>query len=208
MSEPSPTPDSHGSDPALELPATVDAAVQRLFAVLPDKAKAEIAAKGQDQLIKLHFGLGNWIRENFALWQGNAALAQDASCPYPDDVAGVIINALWRHLRASEQRDIPTIVVDPDDGGTQAGVLLPPPPGFRPKPIRERLDEPIDPKGDCRVLHGKPYILYGNADYAQDWSGEFVREVHPFILIGAPSITIAEFWARVRAIEAEGQCRK
>ena len=84
-----------------------------------------------------------------------------------------------------------TIIVDPDDDdhGTQTGTMLPPPPGFKPKPIREQLDEPIDPEGECCVLNGKPYILYGMWDYAEDWSGEFVREVHPFMLIGAPTIT-------------------
>ena len=98
-----------------------------------------------------------------------------------------------------------TIVVDwdDDDHGTQTGTMLPPPPGFQPKPIRERLDEPIDPEGDFRVLDGKPYILYGMWDYAEDWSGEFLREVHPFTLIGAPNITVEEFWKLVRAIEAE-----
>lgn len=98
-----------------------------------------------------------------------------------------------------------TIIVDWDgaDRGMQAGTWTTPPPGFRPKPIRERLDEPIDPEGECCVLVGKPCILYGMWDYAEDWSGEFVREVHPFMLIGAPKIAPTEFWGRVRAIEAE-----
>jgi hypothetical protein len=96
-----------------------------------------------------------------------------------------------------------TIIVDPDDGGTQAGTWSTPLPGFQRTPIREKLDEPIDPEGDCCVLDGKPYILFGMWDYAEDWSGEFVREVHPFTLIGAPTITVEEFWKLVRAIEAE-----
>ena len=93
---------------------------------------------------------------------------------------------------------VPTIVVDPDDGGTQAGTLLPPPPGFKRTPIRELLDEPIDPEGECCVLNGRPYILFGMWDYAEDWSGQFVRGVHPFTLIGAPTITVEEFWRLVR----------
>lgn len=98
-----------------------------------------------------------------------------------------------------------TIIVDWDDNdrGTQTGTLTTPPPDFVPKPTREWLDEPIDPEGDCCVLNSKPYILYGMWDYAEDWSGEFVREVHPFMLIGAPKITVDEFWTRVRAIDAE-----
>jgi hypothetical protein len=100
-----------------------------------------------------------------------------------------------------------TIIVgcDDDDRGTQTGTWTTPVPGFKPTPIRERLNEPIDPEGECCVLDGKPYILYGMWDYAEDWSGEFIREVHPFLLISTPKITVAEFWDRVRAIEAEGK---
>ena len=72
--------------------------------MLPEADKAEIAAKSQDQLIELHFGLGTWIRNNFGLWQGNAALAQDAGSDHPDDIAGVIIEALWNYLRDAESK--------------------------------------------------------------------------------------------------------
>ena len=104
MNEPSPSPSGPPNEPAEELPATVDAAVRRLLAMLPEADKAEIAAKSQDQLIELHFGLGTWIRNNFGLWQGNAALAQDAGSNDPDDIAGVIIEALWNHLRGAESK--------------------------------------------------------------------------------------------------------
>ena len=95
-----------------------------------------------------------------------------------------------------------TIYVDPDDRGTQTGTLLPPPPGFKPTPIRDQIGEPLDPNGDCCVLDGRPCILFGMWDYGEDWSGEFVREIHPFMLIKAPEITATEFWDLVRAIEA------
>ena len=94
---------------------------------------------------------------------------------------------------------MPTIMVDPEDAGTQTGTQLPPPPGWKPTPISEQLDEPIDPEGDCCVLGGKPYILFGMWDYAEDWSGEFVREVHPFLLLSAPEVSREEFWKLVRS---------
>lgn len=98
-----------------------------------------------------------------------------------------------------------TIIVgdDDDDRGTQTGELLPPPPDFKPKPIRDRIGEPIDPEGECCSLDGRPCILYADLDYAEDWSGEFIREIHPFLLIGAPNITIEEFWNLVRANQTE-----
>jgi hypothetical protein len=94
-----------------------------------------------------------------------------------------------------------TILVDPVDMGTQAGTMLPPPPCFNPTPIREKLGEHIDPEGECCLLKGKPYILFGMWDYCEDWSGEFVREVHPFLLIGAPKVSVGEFWDLVRMIQ-------
>ena len=94
---------------------------------------------------------------------------------------------------------MPIIMVDPDDAGTQTGTILPPPPGFRPTPFRDRLGEPIDPAGDCCVYEGRPCILFGDWDYAEDWSGEFVREIHPFLLIGPPTILREAFWDLVKA---------
>lgn len=100
---------------------------------------------------------------------------------------------------------IPTIMVDPEDAGTQTGEWLPPPPGWKPTPISEQLDKPIDPEGDCCVLNGSPCILFGMWDYAEDWSGEFVRDMHPFALLSAPEITREEFWKLVRAKNAEAK---
>ena len=87
-----------------------------------------------------------------------------------------------------------TIVVDPEDMGTQTGTWTVPLPGFRPTPIHERFD----PAGECCAYDGRPCILFGDWDYAEDWSGEFVRDMHPFVLIGAPVITADAFWQMVR----------
>ena len=51
-------------------------------------------------LISLHFGLGEYIRNEFGLWQGNSELLE--SCfpggypPDPDEISGVIIEAVWK----------------------------------------------------------------------------------------------------------------
>lgn len=92
----------------------------------------------------------------------------------------------------------PHIVVDPEDGGVMWGVPTTPDPGWKPTRIVDRLDEPIPAEGDPCVLDGRPCILFGMWDYAEDWAGEYVRELHPFKLIGAPRLTVAEFWALVR----------
>jgi hypothetical protein len=97
----------------------------------------------------------------------------------------------------------PTIMVDPEDSGTQTGTQLPPPPDWKPTPVVERFHKPIDPEGDCCILDDMPCILFGQWDYAEDWSGEFVREMHPFELIGAPKVTVEEFWKLVVALHSE-----
>ena len=89
-------------------------------------------------------------------------------------------------------------------GGTQAGVWCEPvsDSNFKSKrnPICNRIGELIDPAGDCRVHDGKPCILFGYWDYGEDWSGEYVREVHPFTLISTPKISAEAFWNLVQAI--------
>lgn len=80
-------------------PETVDQAVGVLLGLLPDGAKAKIAAMSQDDLVALHLGLGMWIRNNLGLWSENSALLESAHSQNPDDASVVIIEALWRRLR-------------------------------------------------------------------------------------------------------------
>jgi hypothetical protein len=82
---------------------------------------------------------------------------------------------------------MPTIMVDPDNvPGVECERL----PGVRPKPIRERLNEPIPPEAGCYVFEDRPHLLFANWDYAEDWSGENVREVHPFaVLFGSLAVS-------------------
>lgn len=68
--------------------------------------------------------------------------------------------------------------------------------------IIERLDEPIEEPGECRVHDGHPYLLFEDWDYAEDWSGEYVRAVRPHSLTAAPKLSVGEFWALVRRVHA------
>lgn len=83
-----------------DLPITVDQAVKKLVKILPSADKEVIASMKEEDLITLHFGLGTWIRNNFGLWGGNTALLSDAGKTDPDEAASIIINSLWRHVRA------------------------------------------------------------------------------------------------------------
>lgn len=92
----------------------------------------------------------------------------------------------------------PTRNVAPEESGTQADIDLPC--EAPQKPIVERLGEPIPEPGEYCLHEGKPYVLFSDWDYAEDWSGRFVRTVHPAVLAAAPRIGAAEFWAVVRDV--------
>jgi hypothetical protein len=92
---------------------------------------------------------------------------------------------------------MPTLIVDPEDGGVLAGTDVP---GRKPREVLALLEEPIPEDGRPCLLDGRPCILFADWDYGEDWSGEFVREVHPFTLIGAPTISVAEFWSMVKRL--------
>jgi hypothetical protein len=80
----------------------------------------------------------------------------------------------------------------------EGGIDLPcePPP----KPIVERLDEPIHEAAECCIVAGQPYLVFDDWDYAEDWAGEFVRVVHPDTLTGRMTIAPTDFWALVRRV--------
>jgi hypothetical protein len=82
-----------------DLPTTIDAAVRLMLATVPEDEQAKIAAMPEDELIMLHFGLGQWIRNHLGLWHGNAALLRATGESNPDDASGVIIHAFWKQLR-------------------------------------------------------------------------------------------------------------
>ena len=97
-----------------ETPRTVQEAVEHLAYKLSQTDKISIAETEERDLINLHFGLGQAIRNEFGLWRDqNLHLLLDcqrikgkdvANLPglrniHPDDASMVIIKALWRRLR-------------------------------------------------------------------------------------------------------------
>jgi hypothetical protein len=97
-----------------ERPRTVQEAVEQLVLKLSQTDKISIAEVEEHDLISLHFGLGQVIRNEYGLWHdNNLPLLLDchrikgkdvANLPglriiHPDDASMVIIQALWRRLR-------------------------------------------------------------------------------------------------------------
>jgi hypothetical protein len=69
------------------------------------------------------------------------------------------------------------------------------------RPIAERLEEPLLEAVEYCILGGDPCILFVDWDYAEDWSGTFVRVIPSDALSAAPRIEASEFWTIVRRVQ-------
>jgi hypothetical protein len=95
-----------------------------------------------------------------------------------------------------------TIIVDDED---VQWTWTPRDPNFVPPTIRQLLAEEFSPEADFYVCDGQPYVVYPMWDYATDWSGYPIREIHPFYpVLHGKKITEAEFRSLVRATQAIG----
>jgi len=88
-----------------KFPTTINAAVRVLLGLVAVEELAKITQMSEGDLIDLHFGLGQWIRNNFGLWKENQDLMQATGASDPDDASAVIVKALWLLL----QDDLPKI---------------------------------------------------------------------------------------------------
>ena len=80
-----------------ELPKTMDEAVDILMDIMEQEDLNALRNMKQHDLIRLHFGLGLFIRNNFGLWNPEAPIWQDIRGT-PDDTAMDIIEKLWERL--------------------------------------------------------------------------------------------------------------
>ena len=87
------------TDRTSEFPTSVEAAVRLLQDLVPEDEQAKIADMTQDELIALHFGLGQWVRNNLGLWGMNAKLLAATEQENADDASAVIIRDFWQALR-------------------------------------------------------------------------------------------------------------
>ena len=87
-----------GDDPG-ELPTTVDAAVRILMGLVPVEEQAKITLLNENQLLSLHFGLGQWVRNYFGLWGNNPELLKATGETDADEASSVILHKFWLALR-------------------------------------------------------------------------------------------------------------
>jgi len=86
--------DSHGN-----FPKTVDAAVRTLRGLVASDELVKITLLKEDELVTLHFGLGQWVRNYLGLWEGNPELISATGADDADGASEVIIRELWLELR-------------------------------------------------------------------------------------------------------------
>lgn len=80
-------------------PTSVEAAIRLLQGLVPENEQSKLATMTEDELMALHFGLGQWVRNHLGLWGANPALLASTGASNPDDASGVIIHAFWQALR-------------------------------------------------------------------------------------------------------------
>jgi hypothetical protein len=91
------------------VPRTVEDAADVLISRLSLRDKATIAYMNREDLYSIHLSLGEFIKSNFGLWEGNEELI--ASCRTiskednlkEDDAASVIIGEVWERLRKTHR---------------------------------------------------------------------------------------------------------
>lgn len=86
-------------DNGVNFPKTLDAAVRTLRGLLASDELAKITLLREDELVTLHFGLGQLVRNYFGLWEGNQELLNSTGAEDADGASEVIIRELWLELR-------------------------------------------------------------------------------------------------------------
>lgn len=83
------------------LPRSVEEAVARIKSDwLSADDRERLLRSPPGVALQLHLGLGMRVRNQFGLWRGNDALLASCGRAHPDDCSGVILEALWRSIRA------------------------------------------------------------------------------------------------------------
>ena len=83
-----------------DIPATLDECYKALDKELDEKTKNEIKNAGVEDLSKYHFGLGQWIRNNwiYATEDRISKFFLDKGIKHPDDMSSIIITGYYYYL--------------------------------------------------------------------------------------------------------------
>jgi hypothetical protein len=95
-----PTPDTSAPF-GVYVPKDLDEALVELKQMLDPSVLSEFKQGKEAELVKYHFGLGMWMRNNWGLWTGSrlADYFRSLGIVHPDDMSGIIITSFYRHLK-------------------------------------------------------------------------------------------------------------
>lgn len=88
----------------MDKPSTIDECMDALNKLLSPQDQDEFLQVSEDDLVLLHHGLGRWIRNNWGLWEPEAADGtllkhmKDLGFIHPDDMSQSIIVEYWSRL--------------------------------------------------------------------------------------------------------------
>ena len=77
---------------------TIPEAVEFLQKTLPEEVQDHVRYLPEDRLIRLHFTLGAWIRNNIPVWGNKELCAPFGKLP-PDGIGGLILLRFWEALQ-------------------------------------------------------------------------------------------------------------
>jgi hypothetical protein len=82
-------------------PKTVKKAATLILSEMSGRDKMIVRNTKKEDLIKLHLGWGNEIRNRCGLWEENDELMKDAGVIHPDSVSTLIMEGVWEELQKS-----------------------------------------------------------------------------------------------------------
>jgi hypothetical protein len=86
-----------------DLPVTVADAIELMVAVIPKQVQDEIRDMKSEDVEKLHFSLGMWVRKNFKLWDKNTAIRKKIGTVSADNASSIIVWSFWNRLQEDKQ---------------------------------------------------------------------------------------------------------
>src|SRR4029079_7994312 len=90
-----------GSKTGFYIPSDLDDALGEIDRGMDRRGRNEVLSFAtEDDMIKSHFGLGQWLRNNWGLWGGSqlADYFNNLGVHHPDDMSGIILDSYWRKL--------------------------------------------------------------------------------------------------------------
>jgi len=97
-----PTPDPN-SPTSFYIPSDLQGCFLELDSMLPASMREDIRACEEPNLVRHHFGLGMWMRNNWGLWSAESPLKQyfdRQEIHDADDASGMILKSYWLRLNS------------------------------------------------------------------------------------------------------------